>query len=242
MDRDGDATAEEIDDAQVAVVARAVVDTVLELDSAGEPLQLLTGRQASFLMGWWTALCRQAQGVVVLADADLAYETASLLRGMIEQAVLIELISRDPDAWRIVERARRFKLEQFEWWLADKDYGSWGALSTTREQLSQPSPADRPELDRLAIFIEQCKQIGSKGDVAYARFQFLTHHGYASNESAMTFVPLSGCDFEVCQGFRPLASPTPEALAALILLESACEPIRWAMGGPPFHVDRPSPD
>lgn len=79
----------------------------------------------------------------------------------------------------------------------------------------------------------------------------------------MTFVPLSDCGCEVCQGVRPLDSPTPEALAALILLEiaarvngliptrpwsdvlsemeSACEPIRWAMGGAPFHVDRPSP-
>jgi hypothetical protein len=25
-------------------------------------------------------------------------------------------------------------------------------------------------------------------------------------------------------------------------MEADCEPIRWAMGGPPFQVDRPSPD
>lgn len=255
---------DELDDAQVAVVARAVINTICELDTGAETVRLSTGRQACFLMGWWVASCRLGRGVVLLADADLAYETASLLRGMVEHYVLMELVSRDPDAWRIVERARQFKLKQFEGWLAEHNYPSWEELTSTREQLSLPSPADNPKLDHLATFKEQCRQLGPMGDVSYARFQFLTHHAHASNESAMTFVPLSGCDCRVCLGFRPLDPPTPEGLAALILLdgaallnklvpskpwtdvlremEAACEPIRWAMGGPPFHVDRPSPD
>lgn len=252
-----------IGDEEVAGLSRAVIDTISELDSGDESLQTSNGAQSAYLLGWWKAINRQAQGVLILVSAGLAYETAPLLRGMVEHETIILIVARDPDAWRITERSRAAKLRQFEEWLERYGYSSWGGLTATRENLSRPSPSDDPSSDHLAAFAHQCQLLGRSGDIHYARYQFLTHHSHASIESAMTFVSLPGCTCATCQGESPLDAPTPQALAACILLEVAAvyndllpsrpwtdvitemealvEPIRVSFGGAPLHVDRPAP-
>lgn len=253
-----------IDAAKVLAVAQAVIETVCELDSEGEPLQTSTPAQGGYLQGWWIALCRQATAVLTLSEADLAYESAPLLRGMVEHSVLIELVAQDPTAWRITERARSGVVAKYEQWLLDHGYGTWPDLQAIRAGLAQASPADRPALDYLAAFRAQCDHLGAPtGHRAYARYQYLTHHSHAGMESATTFLTLSGCNCDVCHGQLPLARPLPESLAGAVLLECASvynrllpshpwtevinnmeveyRPIRMSMGGPPLHVDLPAP-
>lgn len=251
--------------AQVFAIAHAVIETAGELDSDGDSLQVATPAQGGYLRGWWIAICREAVGVLTLSEADLAYESAPLLRAMVEHSVLIELIAQDPDAWRITERARAGALKKYEEWLVNQGYGTWFDLQTTRSNLSRVSPADRSSSDYLAAFKAQCDHLGSPvGHRAYARYQYLTHHSHAGIESAMTFITLPNCICDTCQGNLPLARPLPEALAGAVLLECAAvynrllpshpwtgviqemekkyEPIRRSMGGPPLHVDLPRPD
>lgn len=254
---------DEISDPEVATIARAVVLNASELNSGEAVIEAESPAQGAYLAGWWHAAVRQSLGVIVLADAGLAYESLPLLRGIVEHAVLVELVSRRKDLWRVAERARRYKYVQFEAWLESKQYDSWPDLVRARKNLDRPTGADNPRDDGLSSFKAQCEALGEDGDLHYARYQYLTHHSHASVESAMTFVQPPGCDCVVCRGHLPMESPTAEALAAIMVLEigarlnahlpgepwgealaameSECEPIRAAMGGAPLHVNRPAP-
>jgi len=196
---------------------------ICDLHSGDRGLNVTSGPQEAYLLGWWQATTRQAKAVVTLADADHGFECAPLLRSMTEHYAAIATLVREPGFWRALERNRIRRASAVQEWLRERDGDEWAELDAYRELLARETDTDaNTTIDNLTKARHQIEQLGSKAVGTYVRYQYFTHHSHATSETAMPFVSPPDRECHTClTDALPLDSPVAEGQAALILLDTA---------------------